>query len=338
MIYVFGEYELDTRLYELRCTGNVCQIEPQVFNVLAYLIAHHDRTVTRQELLEQLWPEQFITEAVLSYCIMAARKVLGDSGRAQRIIKTVHGRGFRFVAPLQERDHEAPAAEALTVSTMPGHTERQPPPNKALLEMMPHAAASPISEGAPGGAHARVTVLCATVANATIPTEQLGFDEMQRVRQAFFALAQRLAQQYQGTLRFFGADGILVLFGMTEACAAFARRAVLAAMELQRRLQALYASLRPPQVIPSTVRMGLHTGPVALAGIAHDQSIAPTAMGETVHLAVWLQYLTEPGTLLISEATMRLLQGEVPSAVHRDVHVPGQPQPVKTYLIYTSGV
>jgi class 3 adenylate cyclase len=181
-------------------------------------------------------------------------------------------------------------------------------------------------------------VLCATVAKVTALTDHLGFDDIQRLRQAFFALAQHLAQQYQGTLRFFGADGVLVLFSVTEACEAPVRRAVLAAMELQRHLQALDVGLDRgvPQVMASAVRMGLYTGPVAVASIASDQHIAPTTMGETIHMAVWLQYLTEPGTLLISEATMRLIQGEVPYVVHRDVHIPGQLQPVKTYIIHAS--
>ena len=104
MLYAFGDYELDMQRYELRCAGKLLKIEPQVFNVLAYLIQQRHRTVTRQELLEHLWPEQYISDAVLSYCIMAARKAVGDSGRVQRVIKTVHGRGFRFVALLQERD------------------------------------------------------------------------------------------------------------------------------------------------------------------------------------------------------------------------------------------
>jgi DNA-binding winged helix-turn-helix (wHTH) protein len=88
MIYAFGEYALDTQRYELRCAGELLKIEPQVFNVLAYLMQHRDRTVTRQELLEQLWPEQFISDAVLSYRMMTARKAIGDSGRTQRIIAT----------------------------------------------------------------------------------------------------------------------------------------------------------------------------------------------------------------------------------------------------------
>jgi class 3 adenylate cyclase/predicted ATPase/DNA-binding winged helix-turn-helix (wHTH) protein len=103
MIYVFGDYELDTRLYELRCAGQPCKLEPQVFDVLAYLMAHRDRVVTKHELLDNLWPNQFISEVTLNHRLMEARKAIGDSGRAQRCIKTLHGRGYRFIAAVQER-------------------------------------------------------------------------------------------------------------------------------------------------------------------------------------------------------------------------------------------
>jgi DNA-binding winged helix-turn-helix (wHTH) protein len=338
MLYAFGDYELDTQRYELRRAGILVKIEPQVFNVLAYLIQHCDRTVTRQELLEQLWPESFVNEAVLSYCIMAARKSINDSGRTQQSIKTVHGRGFRFVAALQVRDYKMPPdTETLTASETP-RLAAQPQPNQALPNAVSYAEAQSISSGSLHGAHILVTVLCATITKAAALTDQLGFDDIQRLRQAFFALAQHLAQQYQGTLRFFGADGVLMLFGMTEACEEPVQRAVLATMELQRCLPALDTdrNLRAPLVIASATRMGLHTGPVAMASLSSDQPMASTTMGETIHLAVWLQYLTEPGTLLISETTMRLIQGERLDAAPRDVRLPGQPHPVKAYILHPS--
>jgi DNA-binding winged helix-turn-helix (wHTH) protein len=336
MLYVFGDYELDSQRYELRCAGRLLKIEPQVFNVLAYLIQHRDRTVTRQELLEQLWPEQYISDAVVSYCIMAARKAVGDSGRAQQIIKTVHGRGFRFVAPLQERVDQAPRDEVLTVPETPGPAALQQH-HQGLADTASCAATSPIPGSAPGGAHHLITLLCATIAHATPLTEQLSFDELQRLRQGFFAAAQHLAEEYQGTLRFFGADGILILFDAAKVCEPPAGRAVLAATELCRRLQTLSAGRRNPQVAVSAIRIGLHTGAVPGDTLSGDPQLHATALGETIHLAVWLQYLAEPGTLLISEATMRLLQAEVPYATRREVHVPGQPQPVKTYVIRASG-
>ena len=109
MLYVFGEYALDTQLYELRHAGQPYQLEPQVFNVLTYLLQHRDRVVTKDELLEQLWPNQFISEVTLHHRVMEARKAIGDSGRAQRCIKTVHRRGYRFIADVTLAEPSSPA-------------------------------------------------------------------------------------------------------------------------------------------------------------------------------------------------------------------------------------
>ena len=96
--YRFDEFELQTDLFELRRNGDLCPMEPQVFTVLAYLVEHHDRVVSKTELIDHVWHDRFISEAALTSRLMAARKVLGDSGQEQRYIKTVHGRGYRFVA------------------------------------------------------------------------------------------------------------------------------------------------------------------------------------------------------------------------------------------------
>lgn len=101
MVYRFGDYELDPAVQELRCFGSPVAVEPQVFGVLAYLVAHVDRVVTKDELLEQVWGDAFVSEATLSSRIMAARKAVGDSGAQQELIKTVHGRGFRFVGRVE---------------------------------------------------------------------------------------------------------------------------------------------------------------------------------------------------------------------------------------------
>ena len=99
MIYVFGAYEFDTDRRVLRLAGTPVDLEPKVFDLLAYLIQHHDQFVSREQLYTQLWAQQFVSEAALTYCISEARKAVGDNGRAQRVIKTVHGRGYRFIAP-----------------------------------------------------------------------------------------------------------------------------------------------------------------------------------------------------------------------------------------------
>ena len=103
MIYVFGAYEFDTDRRVLRLAGTPVDLEPKVFDLLAYLIQHHDQFVSRDKLYAQLWSQQFVSEAALTYCISEARKAVGDNGRAQRVIKTVHGRGYRFIAPVVKR-------------------------------------------------------------------------------------------------------------------------------------------------------------------------------------------------------------------------------------------
>ena len=111
MIYCFADYEFDTRLYELRQAGAPCLLEPQVFDTLAYLIRHRDRFVSKQELLERLWPNRFVSEATLSHCVMMARKALGDNGQAQRFIQTRYRRGYRFIAVVSEQ-HERRGSRA----------------------------------------------------------------------------------------------------------------------------------------------------------------------------------------------------------------------------------
>ena len=98
MLYAFGDYTLDTQRYELRHAGTLCKLEPQALDLLAYLLQHHDRVVTKQELLEYLWPDRYVGTGILTQRLMMVRKTIGDSGRAQRWIKTFHGRGYRFVA------------------------------------------------------------------------------------------------------------------------------------------------------------------------------------------------------------------------------------------------
>ena len=73
-------------------------MEPQVFDVLAHLVRHRDRVVAKTELLDEIWGDRFVSESALTSRIKSARRAIGDTGRDQRVIKTIHGRGYRFVA------------------------------------------------------------------------------------------------------------------------------------------------------------------------------------------------------------------------------------------------
>ena len=102
MRYRFFDTEVDTSSFELRVGGERVPVEPQVFEVLTYLVQHRDRLVPRTELLDAVWGDRFVSDSALASRIAAARSAIGDDGKSQRYIRTIHGRGLQFVAPVEE--------------------------------------------------------------------------------------------------------------------------------------------------------------------------------------------------------------------------------------------
>lgn len=116
VIVRFGNCELDLGRVELRVDGQLVPVEPQVFDVLAHLVAHRDRLVPKEELLDSIWGDRFVSESALTSRIKTVRQVVGDSGREQAVIKTVHRRGYRFVA-----DCEVVTRSDGVTASRPGH-------------------------------------------------------------------------------------------------------------------------------------------------------------------------------------------------------------------------
>jgi DNA-binding winged helix-turn-helix (wHTH) protein len=100
----FAAWELDLDRRELRHEGDSVAVEPQVFDVLSYLVVNHERFVSKEELLDNIWGDRFVSESALTSRIKSARRAVGDSGQSQHVIRTVHGRGYRFVAALSTAD------------------------------------------------------------------------------------------------------------------------------------------------------------------------------------------------------------------------------------------
>ncbi len=113
MIFRFLNFELDLALQELREAGAARAIEPQVFELLRYLIENRERVVSRDEIFENIWHGRIVSEATLDSRMKAARRAVGDSGRDQRIIQTLPRRGFRFIAELEAVDRLSPSAGAV---------------------------------------------------------------------------------------------------------------------------------------------------------------------------------------------------------------------------------
>ena len=112
MKFEFEDFVLDINLAELRRGDKQIPIEPRVFDLLVFLIQNSDRVLSRDEIVEKVWDGRFVSDSAISSSIKSLRQVLGDDGEAQRVIKTVRGRGFRFVASLNRMASAAPAAAA----------------------------------------------------------------------------------------------------------------------------------------------------------------------------------------------------------------------------------
>jgi TolB-like protein/DNA-binding winged helix-turn-helix (wHTH) protein len=108
--YCFEDYVLDAERRELHRNGDQIPIEPQVFDLLLYLLRNRDRAVSKDDVLAAVWGGRLVSESALTSRINAARHAVGDDGRAQRLIRTLRGRGFRFIGPVREHDDQRGSA------------------------------------------------------------------------------------------------------------------------------------------------------------------------------------------------------------------------------------
>jgi DNA-binding winged helix-turn-helix (wHTH) protein len=241
MIYRFGDCELDTQLFRLRRGGVPTQLRPKVFQVLTHLLEQRHRVVTRQQLFEHVWPKQFVSDAALESCIKAVRQAIGDSGTRPRMIQTVRGYRYRFMAAVEAE-------------------------NKTLLDQE-HVGAPPSpSPPTPVGERKLVTILCCGLAAQPTVREHLGLDVLHRLMRELYELTRSEIQRYGGTLQHVAGDRLVIVFGVPMVQEDHARRAVLAALGLQQRLCTSQDALRSPSGEHVGVRMGLHTGLVAVGG------------------------------------------------------------------------
>jgi TolB-like protein/cytochrome c-type biogenesis protein CcmH/NrfG len=109
MQFIFSDHMLDTDRRELSRGPDRVAIEPQVFDLLVYLMENHDRVVSKDDLFAAVWDGRIVSESTLTSRINAARKAIGDSGRDQKLLRTISRKGFRFVGALrsQSAGHES---------------------------------------------------------------------------------------------------------------------------------------------------------------------------------------------------------------------------------------
>jgi DNA-binding winged helix-turn-helix (wHTH) protein len=116
MHYWVGEAHIDARGFELRRNGQIVPVEPRVLEFVLYLIQHRDRMVPKHELLHALWKDSCVVEAVITRCAHLARRSLGDP----KAIRTVRGRGYRWVAHTRVAGGEMSRASIARSKLAPG--------------------------------------------------------------------------------------------------------------------------------------------------------------------------------------------------------------------------
>ena len=113
MTFVFGDCEVHCERRELSRTGARVHVEPQVFDLLVYLVQHRERVVSKAELIDSVWQGRSISDDALTSRVSAARRAIGDNGAEQRLIRTVPRRGFRFVGQVREPSNASPAPDVM---------------------------------------------------------------------------------------------------------------------------------------------------------------------------------------------------------------------------------
>jgi DNA-binding winged helix-turn-helix (wHTH) protein/pimeloyl-ACP methyl ester carboxylesterase len=108
----FSAFSIDTDRRELRRGSELIDVEPQVFDLLVFLIRNRQRVVSKDDLLEGVWGGRIVSESTLTSRINAVRRAIGDSGAEQRLIKTIARRGIRFVGEVEDGDPAQPPGPA----------------------------------------------------------------------------------------------------------------------------------------------------------------------------------------------------------------------------------
>ncbi len=211
----------------------------------------------------------------------------------------------------------AAAAETTPLSYTPPHLADKILTSRSALE----------------GERKQVTVLFCDLQNSTPLAATLGPEAMHALLNRFFEIALRVVHSYEGTINQFLGDGFMAFFGAPLAHEDHARRAVLAALELQRSLQDHHTELGAPHGVACAFRMGLNTGLVVVGSIGDNLRMDYTAVGDTTNLAARLQQHAEPGSILVSASSSRLIEGSVHVEARPPIVVKGKAEPVAIYRV-----
>ena len=180
------------------------------------------------------------------------------------------------------------------------------------------------------GEHKPVTILFCDIVGSTALTERLGSEAMHGLLSRFFELGQAQVERFGGTINKFLGDGFMSLVGVPTAYEDHAQRAALTALAIQERLHHCCDEADHPEI---KVRMGLNTGRALVGILGEGRSLDYTAVGDAMNVAARLQQLAEPGTIVVSETTARMVARHVRLEPLGPIEVRGRSRPVEAFRI-----
>ncbi|HYM33079.1 MAG TPA: winged helix-turn-helix domain-containing tetratricopeptide repeat protein [Candidatus Cybelea sp.] len=140
MRFLFADHVLDTDRRELQRGGAPIAVEPQVFDLLVYLLQNCDRVVSKDDLIASVWGGRIVSDSALTTRINAARKAIGDSGEAQRLIRTIARKGLRFVGTVSTPSNTAERTRTAGLAPDEVHERSRPavpPSDRPAIAVLP---------------------------------------------------------------------------------------------------------------------------------------------------------------------------------------------------------
>jgi class 3 adenylate cyclase/tetratricopeptide (TPR) repeat protein len=307
-------------------------LPPKIFAVLHYLVTHPDRLVRKDELLDAVWPEISVTEAVLRVAIGTVRKVLDDTAQTPRFIATVHRRGYRFLMPVEEYTDTASGPPGL-VSPVATQPLREEPPDAAVPPPEQGLAQPTVTLPAAEAERRRLTVLCCELVDFPTLVGHFDPEDRREVMHAYRQACAEVIQRFEGYLAHSLGDGMLVYFGYPAAHEDDARRAIWTGLGILEAMDTLTRRLALPPGKRIAVQLGIHTGLTVVGNMDVGAHHEPLALGETPHIAERLQRLSAPNTLVISATTYQLIEGYFTCEALEDQVLRGPARPLRVYRV-----